>query len=75
MTEKKTYYEESTDLLWTFSSDGTLEGHRMNKTTPSCYGVDLYPIDGVIAGVAKSEEIKQIVLGAGNFEVYIICQI
>lgn len=70
-TEKKTYYEESTDLLWTFSSDGTLEGHRMNKTTPSCYVVDLYPIDGVVAEVAKPEEIKQIVLGAGNFSVSI----
>ncbi len=70
-TEKNTYYEESTDLLWTFSSDGTLEGHRMNETTPISYGVELYPIDGVVAGVAKPEEIKQIVLGEGNFEVSI----
>ena len=65
-TEKKTYYEESTDLLWTFSSDGTLEGHRMNKTTPVSTGVELHPIDGVVAGVAKSEEIKQIVLRDGE---------
>ena len=65
-TEKKTYYEESTDLLWTFSSDGTLEGHRMNKTTPVSTGVGLHPIDGVVAGVAKSEEIKQIVLRDGE---------
>ena len=65
-TEKKTYYEESTDLLWTFSSDGILEGHRMNKTTPVSTGVELHPIDGVVAGVAKLEEIKQIVLRDGE---------
>ncbi len=65
-TEKKTYYEESTDLLWTFSSDGILDGHRMNKTTPVSTGVELHPIDGVVAGVAKSEEIKQIVLRDGE---------
>lgn len=65
-TEKKTYYEESTDLLWTFSSDGTLEGHRMNKTTPVSTVVELHSIDGVVAGVAKPEEIKQIVLRDGE---------
>lgn len=70
-TEKNTYYEESTDLLWTFSSDGTLEGHRMNETTSTYIVVDLYAIDGVVAGVAKPEEIKQIVLGDENFEVSI----
>lgn len=70
-TEKNTYYEESTDLLWTFSSDGTLEGHRMSETTPISTAVELYPIDGVVAGIAKSEEIKQIVLGEGNFDVSI----